>query len=128
MFFIFQDYVLIEAVNGCSHAKDDSDSSYYDITSCINTNLTHKASDCEEYCSTRRSCVGYEYEFFRGTMGFICQLYPSDESCPSEFELSKNDYTAKLFYDLVPDHEMQGADKIPGAYSMCYAKKPGKID
>ena len=126
MFLLFQDYVLIDAEKGCSHAKDDAGSKFFDITSCLFKDSIHNVSYCEEYCSTHQSCVGYEYLFVKETNDGICQLYPSDESCPSEFQLYKENYTANSFNDLVPGHELQDSDKLPHDI-LCYAKKPGNI-
>ena len=80
---------------------------------------------CHDYCSTRQSCVGYQYQWYEQSKRQACFLFPADESCPSEFQLYKGQYTAKSSYDLVPGHEQRA---MPGIRRVCYAKRPGKID
>ena len=125
--FLFLEYVLIDAEKGCSHAKADPNSKIYDITRCVNDDLTINESDCKEYCSTSQSCVGYEYEHNDWDKREVCRLFPADERCSTEFRPYKRIHTAKSNYDLVPGRELWRVAR-DDVHRACHAKKPGKFD
>ena len=54
----------------------------------------------------------------------ICFIYPSDNTCLSEFALIEGKYTARSMNDLV---ELPYSDYFPYQTDIvCYGKNPGK--
>ena len=60
--------------------------------------------------------MAYQYGVSGFTMG-NCFLYPSDYTCPNDFDLSEGENTAKSIDDLV---------SFPRREFVCKGKNPGK--
>ena len=72
---------------------------------------------CESYCTSQKSCVGYDYSVIASS----CELFPSDSTCPSDFEYTKAK-TAKTVKDLTTSkYDIQNPDSW-----ICYGKTSGK--
>ena len=108
-------YYLLGYVEIGGHKYGNCRHTYGDITFCLNREVTSQ-SRCEEFCSSFGSCLAYEYGVSGYNMGY-CYLYPSDYTCPNDFELSEGENTAKSIDDLV---------SFPNSDFVCKGKNPGR--
>ena len=101
-------YSLITSSGYCSHVNGG-----LFPTHCYSDSVPSQ-SDCEQFCTSQTSCIGYMYK----SSSQWCFLIPSDSTCPSNFIFRQNTHTATTTNDLV-------------AYSfsgyVCYGKNSGKI-
>ena len=85
-------------------------------TNCWNDSIT-SIDICESYCTNQKSCVGYDYQD-----DIFCELFTSDNTCPSDFEFKSQSETAKTMKDLVASYSASHPSYI------CYGKTSGKCN
>ena len=102
-------YSLITSTGYCNHVSGGIPSL------CFNISIT-SIDICESYCTNQKSCVGYDYS----AIDRVCELYTSDNTCPSDFTFDSQSKTAKTMEDLVAlnDPNYQSTS--------CYGKTSGK--
>ena len=102
-------YSLITSSGYCSHVNGG-----LFPTHCYSDSVPSQ-SDCEQFCTSQTSCIGY---FYSSSVQW-CFLIPSDSSCPSNFQLYTRTHTATTANDLV-------ASPLSGF--VCYGQNSGKIN
>ena len=102
---LFPGYSLITNEGYCQHVDGGFPSYCY-------SNSKSRITSCETYCTNKTSCVGYEYSAKH------CNLFTTDNTCPSEFQFTLQTNTAETMNDLIA---------ISYTGYVCYGRYPGKL-